>query len=360
MGTIKVARQNMTTDLEFLDIHHRYSGHKALSGLDLRVEAGEIVCLLGPSGCGKTTALRIAAGLEKPERGEMRVKGRPISSRRVHLAPEERNIGLVFQDFALFPHLSVAENVGFGLAGPDRHTRIAAALEQVGLAELADKYPHELSGGQQQRAALARACAPGPDILLMDEPFSGLDAGLRDRLRDRTLHFLKRTGMTTLMVTHDAEEAMYMSDRIAVMRDGCVVQAGLPDTLYHAPKDAFVAGFFGEVNRISGAVQDGGVETPLGRFGTGALPDGTAVEIVLRPEALHLEPAHNASFGPGFAKVLNARMLGRSSLVHLCTCRTTGEEMHLHARMPGRYLPGEDDLQRISVNHAMGFVFPAT
>jgi iron(III) transport system ATP-binding protein len=347
--------------LELRAIRHRYDETVAIERLDLSVEAGEVLCLLGPSGCGKTTALRVAAGLEPVVDGEVLVDGKVVSSPGRHVPPERRNVGLVFQDYALFPHLTIAENIAFGLeklpAG-ERSDRVARILERVGMVGYAEAYPHELSGGQQQRIALARALAPDPAIVLMDEPFSGLDARLRDRVRDKTLHVLKQSGAACLMVTHDAEEAMYMADRIAVMRDGRLIQVGTPDELYGNPADAFVAAFFGEVNHIYSAVANGAADTPIGNIAADGYREGEAVDVVVRPEAIKLAPANRDSYGPGYAKVLASRMLGRTSLVHLCTCKTTGEELHLHARVPGRYLPEEDSIQSVVLDRSQAFVFP--
>ncbi|MEQ8449955.1 MAG: ABC transporter ATP-binding protein [Nitratireductor sp.] len=356
----------MTSDtlakLELRGVQHRYDDVVAVERLDLAVQAGEVVCLLGPSGCGKTTALRVAAGLEPVADGEVLLDGRVVSAPGRHTPPERRNVGLVFQDYALFPHLSIAENIAFGLealSGGGRAQRIDEVLKRVGLAGYKDSYPHELSGGQQQRIALARALAPDPAIVLMDEPFSGLDARLRDRVRDKTLHVLKQSGAACLMVTHDAEEAMYMADRIAVMREGRLIQIGTPEELYCNPADAFVAAFFGEVNHIYSAVANGAVETPIGNLRADGFREGEAVDVVVRPEAIQLHPAERTSYGPGYAKVLAARMLGRTSLVHLCTCKTTGEDLHLHARVPGRYLPKEDSIQSVVLDRSQAFVFPA-
>lgn len=348
--------------LEYRGVTHVYDRKTvAVENLSLTVARGETVCLLGPSGCGKTTALRIAAGLETPAEGEVLIAGRTVSGGGVRVPPEDRRIGLVFQDYALFPHLNIADNVGFGLnrlpAG-ERRDRVSRALDLVGMADYRDAFPHTLSGGQQQRVALARALAPGPDLVLLDEPFSGLDARLRDKVRDKTLHALQQSGTAALMVTHDAEEAMYMADRIAVMRGGRLVQMGRPWDLYCQPVDPFVAAFFGEVNSFPGTVRAGRVETPIGTLLANNLDDGDTVQVIVRPEALHLKPAPDHAMGPGYAKVLAARMLGRTSLVHLCTCRTTGEELHLHARVPGPYLPDEDTIQAIQLDRSQAFVFP--
>lgn len=345
--------------VELRGVTHRYGSLVAVNDLSFSVGPGEVVCLLGPSGCGKTTALRIAAGLETPASGTVHIAGRLVSGEGVQVPPESRRVGLVFQDYALFPHLSVIDNVAFGLQHTkSRKARAIEVLDLVGMRDYADAFPHTLSGGQQQRVALARALAPEPALVMMDEPFSGLDARLRDQVRDNTLHALKRSNTAALMVTHDAEEAMYLSDRIVVMRNGVLVQEGSPVDLYQSPVDPFVAAFFGDVNTVPGVVANNAVDTPIGQFPAGNVADGVPVEIVVRPEALTLSPAADQSIGPGYAKVLASRMLGRTSLVHLCTCRTTGEELHLHARVPGPFLPGEEDIMAIEVDRSQAFVFP--
>lgn len=347
--------------LEFRNIVHAYGSVLAVRDLSLSIKPSETVCLLGPSGCGKTTALRVAAGLETPTGGEVWMGGRQLNGGARDVPPENRHIGLVFQDYALFPHMNVFQNVAFGLermAERERRERTMDALSLVGMADYAETYPHTLSGGQQQRVALARALAPKPAVVLLDEPFSGLDARLRDAVRDKTFHALRQSGAAALMVTHDAEEAMYMADRIAVMKEGRLVQVGEPRTLYQQPGTPFVASFFGEVNRILGVVQGGSVETAVGVLPAPGLSNGAPVEVLVRPEALRLTPATVDSIGPGYAKVLSARLLGRTSLVHLCTCKTTGEELHLHARVPGSYLPVEETIQAIELDQSQAFVFP--
>ena len=347
-----------TPALEFDEVRHAYGDLVAIDAFDLKVYAGEVVCLLGPSGCGKTTALRVAAGLERLQAGRVRVGGRIVAENGFDVPPEQRGMGLVFQDFALFPHLTVAENIAFGLdrvSAAKRTERARAALEQVGMSELGERFPHKLSGGQQQRVALARALAPPPPVILLDEPFSGLDARLRDQIRDETLHILKNSGTATLMVTHDAEEAMFMADRIAVMRAGRIAQDDVPESLYCDPHSAFVAEFFGEVNRLNGIVQGGLIDTPLGSIEAPEMADGVSAEVLIRPEALRLSRP-NAGDIPG-ARVIAARMLGRSSLVHLCLCRLAGEELHMHSRMPGRFLPKEDELLSVELDRSQTFVF---
>ncbi len=350
--------------LTFDHVSHAYPGVLAVDDLSLTVALGELVCLLGPSGCGKTTALRIAAGLEALQRGRVLMDEKPVADTQVDLAPDLRSVGLVFQDYALFPHLSVFDNVAFGLghrSARDRRERARAALEQVGMAGFASDYPHRLSGGEQQRVALARALAPEPKVMLLDEPFSGLDSQLRNQIRDQTLHVLKGSGAATLMVTHDPEEAMFMADRVALLRDGRLVQVGPPTELYAAPKDGFVAGFFGDVNRLEGITENGQVITPFGALAAPELPEGTPVEVLIRPEALRLRALEDgASPGAAVARVMAARMLGRSSLIHLSVARSEGPDLHLHARIPGRVLPPENQAVTVQLDHGQSFVFAKT
>jgi len=346
-------------------VSHAYGAIRAVSDVSLALARGELMCLLGPSGCGKTTVLRLAAGLERLQKGRVLIDGRVVADGRVQEPPEARNVGLMFQDYALFPHLSAAQNVAFGLRrlpSAERRARAAAALQQVGMAGQAEAFPHTLSGGQQQRVALARALAPQPGIMLLDEPFSGLDVRLRNQVRDDALHVLKSSGAATLMVTHDPEEAMFMADRIAVMRDGRILQAGPPADLYYAPADAFVAGFFGEVNRLQARVADGRVATVLGEIEAAGFAEGVKVEVVIRPEALKLHPAPSGGPGDercGRVRVMAARLLGRTSLVHLSVDGAGGQALHLHARVPGRFLPEENAIMSVQLDRSQTFVFAA-
>lgn len=348
--------------LQLTDVRHRYGATAAVDGVTVAVAPGEVVCLLGPSGCGKTTVLRLAAGLETLQEGEIRLSGSTVAGPGVDVPPERRGVGLVFQDYALFPHLDVLDNVAFGLTGmsaADRRARAEAVLALVGMKGHARAFPHELSGGQQQRVALARALAPQPRVVLLDEPYSGLDARLRDHVRDEVLHILKASGSACLMVTHDSEEAMFMADRIAVMRAGRIVQQGTPVELYCEPVDAFVASFFGEVNQIRGVVHAGSVETPIGSIPARGLVEGTPATVVVRPEAVAIQPWSMMYSEDPSGIVEQARLLGRTSLVHMAVSSPAQADrsVHLHARVPGVHLPKPGARVRIQIDPAQTFVF---
>jgi iron(III) transport system ATP-binding protein len=347
-------------------VSHAFDDVKVVDDVHLTVGPGELVCLVGPSGCGKTTLLRIAAGLAELQHGVIAIDDLIAAEPGRALPPEARGVGLVFQDYALFPHLDVAGNIGFGLNGApaaEREARIGAVLDQVNMIEYRRAWPHQLSGGQQQRVALARALAPRPRVMLLDEPFSGLDTQLRAQIRDDTLHVLKHSGVATLMVTHDPEEAMFMADRIVVMNRGRVEQDGKPTEIYGEPASAFVARFFGDVNELRGLVRDRAVATPFGPVKANGHAEGTTVQVVIRPEGLKLSAAAQSPAAACYAKVMASRLLGRSSWVHLDiggqAGHGTGDPAHFHARVPGSFLPAEGELLAVSLDAGQAFVFAA-
>jgi iron(III) transport system ATP-binding protein len=342
-----------------------FGGRRVVDDVSLVVMPGQVTCLLGPSGCGKSTTLRIIAGVDIQDAGTIHVDGRLICDTVTRVPPEERGIGLMFQDFALFPHLDVARNVAFGLKGPKGEVRgrVEDLLRKVGMSRHIDAYPHQLSGGEQQRVALARALAPRPRIMLMDEPFSGLDDRLRDEIRDETLGVLKAEGTAVLLVTHEPTEAMRMADEIALMRDGRVVQRGAPYTVYNSPADMKAAGFFSDINVIRGTVRGALTETAFGQFLAPGVPDGTDVAIVIRPHHVKIDfdrggrgPNPTPQDGvPARGVVERARFMGSESLVEF---RMDFDGSILRATVPSVFLPRVGTALWLMIRRDRCFVFP--
>jgi len=285
--------------LQLHRVTRRYGKTVAVNNISLEVAQGEILVIVGPSGCGKTTLLRLVAGLDVQDEGSIRIQNRVVSGDGVFVPPEKRRVGLVFQDHALFPHMTIARNVAFGLHRLHKaeiKQRVYEMLDMVQLAHMANRYPHELSGGERQRVALARALAPKPDILLLDEPFSSLDAGLRMAMREHIQRLLKGINVTTFFVTHDQEEALLLGDRVAVMNRGQIEQVGTPEQVFHQPATYFVAEFFGYTAFISGHVTSAGLETELGFLPQRlSLSSGSEVNILVRPDDLTVYPDENGT-----------------------------------------------------------------
>jgi iron(III) transport system ATP-binding protein len=280
--------------IALVDVVKRYGPRfpPAVSHLTLDLHRGEILALLGPSGSGKTTVLRLIAGFESPDEGKILLNGTPVAGNGLFVPPERRHLGMVFQDYALFPHLNLLDNVMFGLKGGrrEREKRALEMLAKVGMDGFADRYPHELSGGQQQRVALARALAPEPVAILLDEPFSNLDADMRSATRREVEKVLRDSGMSAILVTHDQEEAFSMADRVGVLNNGALEQLAEPEVLYHMPATRFVADFVGQADFLPGEVRDA-VITEVGAFpNSSALPRGSKVELMIRPDDVDLEP----------------------------------------------------------------------
>ncbi|RQG99766.1 ABC transporter ATP-binding protein [Natrarchaeobius oligotrophus] len=348
--------------LELDGVVKRYGTEDVISGLSLSVRDGEILTLLGPSGCGKTTTLRLIAGLEQPDVGRIRLEDVPVADDDQFVPPEERGVGVVFQEFALFPHLTARENVAFGLSGwndAERDARVQELLELVGLESHDDHYPEELSGGQQQRIALARSLAPEPEMLLLDEPFSSLDVDLRVEMREEVRRIIKEAGVTAISVTHDQEEALSISDRVAVMNDGDVEQVGTPERVFQDPKSRFVAGFLGHASFLSGAVRGDHVDTSLGRVlrddvnGLAHEYDGSDIDLLVRPDDVTAYPADESEAN---GRVVYRRYLGPTVLYRVeLDSGETIECMHNHS---DRINLDERVAVRVTADHELAW-FPA-
>ena len=324
--------------LEVENISHSYGPQEIIANLSFTVETGEIACLLGPSGCGKTTLLRLLAGLIHLQSGSIRLDGRSVSepARGIEIPPEKRNVGFMFQDYALFPHLDIFHNITFGIENPSppKLAEIQRAMIQMDIVELTDAYPHTLSGGQQQRVALLRALSPVPRLLLLDEPFSGLDINLRTQVREDTLTLLKQTGVTTLMVTHDPQEAMYLADYILIMRNGKVEQSGSPREIYQFPATEFAARFVGQTNILQGIILSTNYDEVMTTIGAvpclsmRGLEFGTDAFISIRPESFEIDPS-----GPFLGKICNIRYAGQSMLLEVEIIDEIGKGHRLKMRV---------------------------
>lgn len=347
---------NAVPGLELRQVRHAYGSKKVLDGVDLEIEEGSLTCLLGSSGCGKTTVLRLAAGLENLQEGFIKINGLLVGSNKVSRPTEDRDVGLMFQEHALFPHLTVLENVLFGIEDIEVASRTdsaSRALERVDMLKSINVYPHMLSGGEQQRVALARALAARPRIMLLDEPFSELDSDLRASIRSDTREILRDLGLTTLMVTHDPTEAMMMGDDLALMNEGRIVQTGCPSDIYRKPVDPFCARSLGDVIEYEGTIERGRVRTPLGFVPTDLGADVEKTVVLVRPEALHFQAA-NEDTGIRI-KFIKIKDLGPISDVQ---CQVMDNGVKFRVNVPTRDLRGIGNIVSIDLDFSMVFVFP--
>jgi iron(III) transport system ATP-binding protein len=340
--------------LEVENLRHAYDEHEVVRGLSFSLFKGVIGCLLGPSGCGKTTVLRCIAGFEAVQEGAIRLNGRIVSSPGLMLAPEKRHVGMVFQDYALFPHLRVSDNIAFGLRAasrPDRAKRVQELARLAGLAAVLDKYPYELSGGQQQRVALARALAPRPELLLLDEPFSNLDVDLRERLSLELRDIIKASGATAILVTHDQHEAFTMADEIGILHEGRIQQWDAPYNLYHRPANRFVADFIGQGVFLPATVLNSQeIEIELGVLNGQAVPaNARRIEVLLRPD----DVIHDDS-APTQAEVLHKAFRGAEILYTLRL--ESGRKVLALVPSHHNHALGERIGIRLDVDHVVAFV----
>lgn len=344
--------RSMVIRLEQVSKHYGGDTIPAVEEITFSIEQGEILVLLGPSGCGKTTTLRLIAGFEAPDGGWIQIGGRMVAHDKIFLPPEQRGVGMVFQDYALFPHLTVLENVAFGLRhlGAERQrNRIAEALNLVGLSALERRYPHELSGGQQQRVALARALAPSPQVVLLDEPFSNLDADMRTQMREDVSSILRQAGSAAIFVTHDQEEAFVLADRVGVLNLGRLEQLDRPEAIYHTPASRFVARFVGSADFIPGLVQGTSIATELGMFPSQrGCAAGRTVEMMIRPDDIDLIPDQE-----GKATVLTRQFRGADNLY--CVRLLSGRKIHSSQASERLIEPGTAVAVKANPTHVVCF-----
>jgi len=357
-GSRKSAGVAIASGMRLENICYEVNGEKILDDITLEVEPGKVICLLGPSGSGKTSLLRIAAGLIENASGRVLIDGRIVADNQRWTPPEKRGVGLVFQDYALFPHLTIVQNVEFGLTAMSRseaNDQALRVLSRVGLEDRANDYPHVLSGGEQQRVALARALAPRPGILLMDEPFSGLDSRLRDQIRQHSLDLLRETRSTAIIVTHDAEEALRVGDQIALIQDGKLVQQGRGKDLYYNPKNLFVAAFFSEINVVPAEVSGGKVKTLFGEHeGNGVT--GPEAFAAFRQSDIVINPYEEGGEGvPG--RIVSRRFLGTSELLDISV---EGLHQSFQARIKPGVLGRSETAVLLSVDPELMMIFPQT
>ena len=342
------------------NLSHSINNQKVLQNINLELEKDKIACILGPSGCGKTTLLKLISGLEKVTTGDIIINDEIVSSNTMHLKTEKRKIGFLFQDYALFPHLTVKENLNFAISnGKKEKHDIEEIIEIIKLPNSLHKYPHELSGGEQQRVALARSIIAQPGLLLLDEPFSSLDLSLKEEVRDDTLHLLQKSNISVLIVTHDPFEAMFISNKIYIMqKDGKIVQSGSPRQLYNEPINSYVAGFFGETNKFKGMVKNAEVQTPIGKIKTHNNLESKEVVIHVRPQGIKLTQEKTPVNGIK-GTVMASKLMGSFSFVHLSVLGHNNEIVHVHSHMPASFIPGQSTAVGIEIDDEQIYVFPA-
>ena len=345
--------------LKINNLNHKIKNSEILKNVSIETEEDRIACILGPSGSGKTTLLKLIAGLEDTQKGEIYIKDKLVSSSNTHIKTEERDIGFLFQDFALFPHLTVKENLKFAINGnADANIEINEIMKLIKLPNSLKKYPHELSGGEQQRVALARSIISKPKLLLLDEPFSNLDLSLREEIRDDTLHLLQKFNISVIIVTHDPFEAMFISNKIYILKqNGSIVQSGSPNDLYNNPLSSYVAEFFGETNKFSGLVKNSKVQTAVGEIPIDSNLESRRVDIHIRPQAIKLSPKKTPVNGIK-GTVVASKLMGSYSFIHLSVLNNNKNIIHVHSHMPPNFNPKRSTAVGIEIDTEKIFVFP--
>ena len=344
--------------LKIENLSHKINNKLILNEINLDLEKDKIACLLGPSGCGKATLLKLIAGLEKVQEGKIFLNNSEVSSPTKHLKTEKRKIGFLFQDYALFPHLTVEENIKYPINFKNSNYKIEDIINLIKLPNSLQKYPHELSGGEQQRVALARSIISQPDLLLLDEPFSSLDLNLREEVRDDTLHFLQKSNVSSIIVTHDPFEAMFISNQISIINNsGSIIQTGSPNDLYNNPVNSYVTKFFGETNLFKGKVVNSFVETPIGKIKTSSDFENKDVTVHVRPKGIILSKKPTPVNGVK-GTVMASKMMGSFSFIHISVLNNKNEIVHVHSHMPANFTPDESSAVEIEIDENQTFIFP--
>jgi len=345
--------------LDVKQLSHFFGEKEALTNLNFSINHNSIVSVLGPSGCGKTTLIRLIAGLEQIQNGEIFLEKSLVANKNLNVPPEKRSISYVFQDFALFPHMTVLENISFAAGSKSNKKQLIDQVINLSKVEnFLDKYPHSLSGGEQQRVALARSIAVQPKLLLLDEPFSDLDINLKREIIDDTLHLINSLESSAIVVTHNAEEAMFLSDTILVMEKGKLLQIGTPHEIYFKPSTLYVASLFGETNIFQSKVDDNTCLTPLGRIKVSNLPNNQDVDVVIRPEAIKLNLEKSPLLNPNSGVVVDSKFLGNSAIIHMTVNDERNNKHHIHSKVMGNFLPPPASSVSVTLDEDHVFIFP--
>ena len=343
--------------VKITNLSHTIGNKEILRNINFTLSKDSISCILGPSGSGKTSLLKLIAGLERVQNGSIKINSKEVSSKSKHLPTEKRNIGFLFQDYALFPHLTVRQNLEYPVNYKTSPHTIEDIIKLIKLPNSLNKYPHELSGGEQQRVALARSIISNPDILLLDEPFSSLDLNLREDVRDDTLHLLQKSNVSVIIVTHDPFEAMFISNQINIMdTTGRIVQSGSPAELYNNPANSYVAEFFGETNRFEGVVKNAQIITPVGKISAPKELENKNVKIHIRPRGIRLNKQPTPVNGIK-GTVMASKLMGSFSFIHLSVLDKDNEIVHIHSHMPADFNPKQSSAVEIEIDEKQTFIF---